>query len=814
MSHFLTVFRRELSAYFNSAIAYIFVIVFILFNNGLFMVQFFQSAKVDMRGFFNSLPYVLTIFIPAITMRLWAEEKKENTFELLLTFPMRPFELVLGKYLASLAFYLFTLATSLTIPLMMKMLGSFDPGPVIGGYLGSILIGALFLAIGIFVSGLCKDQIVAFILTMITAFAAFFIGTDYVASFVDGWTPGLGTFIRNYVGVVVHMTGFGRGIIDVKDFVYFAITILAFLFLNGLSLEDRLRPKAKTFFSTAALVCLAIVVTANWFLHDLPLGRFDVTQGKLYTISDASKKILAELKAPVQIKLYISPVDGMPTVFKTLERDIVDKLEELRIASDNKLRYRVMHMETLDEASGELRESLKEMGIVPFQVESIQRDEVGVKLIYSSLAVEYKEKPVEIIPRVIPQTIYDLEYQLVSRIYKLTFENRPKVALFAPLKKEALAEDLTQALTEEEKKESAGFADSYNTAVTLLRSNGYITNRVALTKDSAIPENTNLLLVFNPGVLTDRQRYEINKFLHGGGNVVVAAQPYEFTFKRESTGVEAEPAKLNLDINKLIEKWGVKVSQDVLMDESSQVISLSTGQRIGPFALEMPVKFPNQINVVDRAINKEAAVTQRIPGIAYLWGTALDLAQDVVRQQGLKATVLFTSTPRSWKMANSGSNLTMENTAPPESGVTGLFPLAVMIEGLFTNTFTGDKAPVWAEGDEAPDNKMGEAKPGKLIVIGCSKIFAEELIQNAGNLNFFANITDGLTLGTDLIQIRSKVSVVGDIGRLSSGQKIGYRFLTVLLVPIVLLIVAVGRIALRRKEKEFYMSAIEGKPEE
>ena len=196
MGNLLTIFRRELGAYFNSLIAYIFVIVFVVFANGLFMIQFFQIGKADMRVFFGSLPYILNIFVPAISMRLWAEEKRGNTYELLLTFPMRPHELVLGKYLASLLFYLFALAATFTVPVMIGLIGRADLGPVVGGYLGAFLLGALFLAVGIFLSGISTDQIVAFILTMMATFVLYFCGTDYFASFMDGWIGGLGTLDR------------------------------------------------------------------------------------------------------------------------------------------------------------------------------------------------------------------------------------------------------------------------------------------------------------------------------------------------------------------------------------------------------------------------------------------------------------------------------------------------------------------------------------------------------------------------------------------------------------------------------------------
>src|SRR3989338_8452900 len=112
MSNLFTIFKRELKAYFDSPIAYIFLIVFIFFANGLFMLQFFQIGKADMRQFFGFLPYALTIFIPAISMRLWSEDKRGNTFELLLTFPMKAHELVLGKFFASFIFYFFALLTT------------------------------------------------------------------------------------------------------------------------------------------------------------------------------------------------------------------------------------------------------------------------------------------------------------------------------------------------------------------------------------------------------------------------------------------------------------------------------------------------------------------------------------------------------------------------------------------------------------------------------------------------------------------------------------------------------------------------------
>jgi ABC-type uncharacterized transport system involved in gliding motility auxiliary subunit len=809
MRNLLTIFRRECGAYFNSPIAAIFVIVFIVFNNGLFMLQFFQIGKADMRLFFNALPFILSVFIAAISMRLWAEDRKGHTFELLLTFPMRPHELVLGKYLAGLAFFAFALATTATIPLMIQMVGRADPGPILGGYLGAFLLGGLYLAVGIFISGLATDQIVAFVLTMVATFLLHFSGTDFVATVLDGWAPGFGAFVKNTVGAEGHLVRFGRGIVDAADVLYFAVASGAFLFLNGLSLEGRWRPRSRTVYAAAVAVALASTVLANWLLRDLGLPRWDVTEGKVHTISPVTARILRDLKVPVQAQFYVSPPDQMPTVLKTLEQDVRDKLQELSIVSDGRFQYRIVHLEAVPEESDPLHETLRNRGVIPFQVESVQRDEVGVKVIYSTLVIEYKEKTPELIPRVLPVTLLDLEYQLVSRIRKLALEERPLVAVFAPVRERELPAEVEQLVGAEGEVPEKEYLDDFKTAVLLVRQNGYDVRRVSLDEKGPLPENAKLLLVLGPRNLSARQRYEINRFLHGGGRVAVAAQGYAFTYARAERGVEAVPEKLPLDVNQLLGRWGVTVGEDLLFDESSEVISLSTGQRIGPFALQMPVKFPNQIVVEEASINRSASLTNRIPGVFYLWGSALQLDAAALERAKLEATVLFSSSRRSWTAPAPAGNLTEENTRPPAE-MKGPFPLAVLVEGRFPDAFDG-KRPPREEGGAAEAADLGEPKPGKLLVVGCSKSFSEDLIHAPGNLNFFANVVDGFTLGEELIEIRAKTPVVRDLRRVSSAAKLGYRFFTVGLVPLALVALGIGRAFLRRKEKELYLQALGSK---
>ena len=240
MNDIAIIFKREFRAYFYSPIAYVFSIIFILLNSGMYMFHFFFFGNADMRAFFSTLPLTLgLIFIPAISMRLWSEENKLGTVELLLTLPMKTEHIVLGKFLASFVFYLVALSGTLTIPIVLLFLGRPDFGPILGGYFGAILLGGFFLAVGIFISCFFTDQIVSLIITSLACGFLVLIGWQYVPMVVDGWIPGLGEFLYNYVGVTRHFNDIERGVIDIRSIIYFLSFTALFLYLNAKALERR-----------------------------------------------------------------------------------------------------------------------------------------------------------------------------------------------------------------------------------------------------------------------------------------------------------------------------------------------------------------------------------------------------------------------------------------------------------------------------------------------------------------------------------------------------------------------------------------------
>lgn len=235
MQTILTLFRKEFEAYFLSPIAYVFITVYLVITNFIFFQGFFLINQADMRQYFGILPWAYLLFVPVITMRSWAEERKSKTFELLLTWPVRDVEVVLGKYLAAFAFLSIALLLSLTVPITIAVLGSPDWGPIIGGYLGAILMGGAYLAIGLWISSLTENQIVAFIWSLAITFGFFIVGNQFVTMKAPSWSVGLLT----YLGLGSHFESVGRGVIDSRDIVYYLSVVGFFLYLNVRSLESR-----------------------------------------------------------------------------------------------------------------------------------------------------------------------------------------------------------------------------------------------------------------------------------------------------------------------------------------------------------------------------------------------------------------------------------------------------------------------------------------------------------------------------------------------------------------------------------------------
>lgn len=236
-AHVVSIFKKELRSYFASPLGYVFILFYLLVSNGFFFFihDFFRAGQATMRGYFMTLPWIFLFFVPAVTMRLWAEERKLGTLEMLLTMPLREVEVVLGKFLASFAFLAITLAFTLTVPVSIGILGRPDWGVIAASYAGSLFLGAAYLAIGLWISSLTESQVVAFIVSVAVIFLFL------VAGIAPSWLGSLGWFAAfcEYLSLLSHFQNILRGVLDTRDVVYYLAVVAVFLHLNITNIESR-----------------------------------------------------------------------------------------------------------------------------------------------------------------------------------------------------------------------------------------------------------------------------------------------------------------------------------------------------------------------------------------------------------------------------------------------------------------------------------------------------------------------------------------------------------------------------------------------
>ncbi len=233
LSNIATIFRREVRSYFNSPVAYVVIVVFLAIIGWFFTSSLFLANTASLRTMFELVPFVFLFFIPAITMRLLAEEKKSGTLELLATKPVRDLEIVLGKFLAAWALLGATLVPTLLYLVTILILGSPDVGPILTGYFGLMLMGGVYIAIGLLASSITENQIVAFIISFLIILAFFMI--DKVLMYAP---EGLVSTLE-FLGVDYHYSNIARGVIDSRDLIYFCSLGGFSLLLATSSLERR-----------------------------------------------------------------------------------------------------------------------------------------------------------------------------------------------------------------------------------------------------------------------------------------------------------------------------------------------------------------------------------------------------------------------------------------------------------------------------------------------------------------------------------------------------------------------------------------------
>ncbi len=390
MAEVLRVARKEFRGFFASPAAFLFLGAFLGVTLFVFfwVDTFFARNIADVRPLFHWMPVLLIFLVGALTMRAWSEERRAGTMESLLTAPVRPLVLVLGKFAAALALVALALALTLPLPVTVALLGPLDWGPVVGGYVATLFLAAAYAAIGLYMSSRTDNPIVALILTAVVCGLFYLVGSDTLTN-LFGYRVGE---VLAQIGTGTRFESITRGVLDLRDLYYYVSIVGLFLTLNLFGLE-RLRwagnpsNRRHRLWGWLTLLAAANFVAANLWLAPVAQARVDITQGHIHSLSDATKNELAQLREPLLIRGYFSAKTH--PLLAPLVPQLKDLLDEYAVAARGKARVEFIDPHR-DPALEE--EAASRYGVRPIPFQTTSKYQAAVVSSYFNLVIAYGDQ--------------------------------------------------------------------------------------------------------------------------------------------------------------------------------------------------------------------------------------------------------------------------------------------------------------------------------------------------------------------------------------------------------------------------------------
>ena len=365
MRPFIALVKKDLKGYFDQPTGFIILTIFIGFVSFFYFRTILITEEASLRplfspGSFGSLPWVLAVFVPASTMRLVAEEQRDGTLEILLTQPIRGWTVLGAKFLAGLLFAGIGISATVAIPLALMTAGDFDDGAIVAQYIGTLLLTASFVAIGIFTSSLTRNQIVSFMLGFIIIMVLMVAGLPLITLTI----PPVAAVLVQQLSPSTHFTGIARGILDLRDVLYFVALISTFLsatylMIRGKSVSHRSSLYRNLQLGVGGLVVVSVLV--GWSGSSIG-GRLDLTDNRLFTLSEATVKLLQDLDDVVILKLFTSKDPPVQIALPT--RDVNDLVDDIADSSDGTVKIIRRYPDVDDDAAEEARRELRAAGAV------------------------------------------------------------------------------------------------------------------------------------------------------------------------------------------------------------------------------------------------------------------------------------------------------------------------------------------------------------------------------------------------------------------------------------------------------------------
>src|SRR5215469_8070177 len=427
--------KRELAGYFSSPVAYVFIVIFLLLT-GFFTFtigDFFERGQANLDSFFMWHPWLYLFLVPCVGMRLWAEERRVGTIELLLTKPVTLWQAIIGKFLASWIFLGLSLALTFPVIMTVNYLGSPDNGVIVGAYLGSLLMAGAYLAISCMTSAMTRNQVISFILSVVICLFLVLCGYPPVTGLLNRLDKPWLVDLVSSLSVMTHFQSFATGLVDTQDIVFFLLIIAFALFANGVIIlnhqasSDRLI-KRKVFeriiYSAGGTVAMFVVMLSAYIVAGALKARVDITQGREHTLSAGTKRILDSLDSRVTVRFYCTEAgNSMPPQLKAYAQRVEVTLHEYERESKGHV-----VVEKLDpQPDSEAEDSARVDGI-----DGRPTGPFGSDKVYMGIAVSLLDQKF-VLPWLSPDRERLLEYDLSRAIDRVASASRPVIGVMTEL---------------------------------------------------------------------------------------------------------------------------------------------------------------------------------------------------------------------------------------------------------------------------------------------------------------------------------------------------------------------------------------------
>ena len=734
--------KKDVKSYFDQPAAYILIVPFVAVLAYVFFSSALLTAEASLRPMFTvdfqidspSLPWLLAIFVPAATMRLLAEENRDGTLELLLTHPIRGWIVLLSKFLAGFIFVAFAILATVGIPIAVTTAGNLDVGAAVGQYVSSLFLAAAFVSIGLFTSSLTRNQIVAFILGLSLTMILMVMGLDIVAVTLP---PRLASLLQD-LSPVTHFSSIARGVIHLRDVLYFVALISTFLSATFLVIRGRTLSHASVQYRNLQLGTVGLIVVSlliGWSGNSIG-GRIDLTEDKLFTLSPATAEILEGLNDVLTLELFESREP--PVQVAITARDVGDFLEDFAAGSGGDVKL-VRRFPGDDE--DELRKA-QLAGVPPVQFNVQSQGELQIKTGYLGLAMTYVDKR-QVIPYI---TSFDgFEYQLASIANRMLEEDKKTVAFLTG-------------------HGEAGPSAGYGTFAGLLL-DSYRVRELDASEDPNIDlSDVDVLIVGGPtSSIPDETANAIRQYMIGGGKAMIMVN---------SVVIDQSRLVANRNRNSfgyLPEEFGVIVEDDLVFDlQSNETLSFNTG--VG--SVFLPYPFWMRVPVIDRK------VAGNVGSVLLPWASSVGIAES--ERGRIEVVPLLETTEFAAIDFNYGD--VRPNSPVFEEVTRGNFVQALMGAAIVQR--------------DAPAGQDAY----RLVVLGDSEWLTDGVLPRAQeNVALGLNLVDWLAQEDTLAAVRSKVVSSRDLLFTSTTHKNVAQWANVAGVPLLIVVIGLVRSFRRRR---------------